>query len=90
MPCTDSMSILHQEDTTVATNVSDSHNHSEESKDCCTPFCTCQCCGTSITIPPLLQLREGKKQLCFSYTSHYSFSYNYDYSNGIWHPPITC
>lgn len=29
------------------------HNHSQETKDSCTPFCTCQCCGISITSPIL-------------------------------------
>lgn len=64
-----------------------SHDHSQESQDSCTPFCTCQCCGTSITVPSLVILSEIKNTVLYSCSFHYTSLYSFDYYNGVWHPP---
>ena len=64
------------------------HNHSQETKDSCTPFCTCQCCGISITSPILYIFDIIKKYSTYSCTFHYTSLYCFNYKNGVWHPPM--
>ena len=68
-------------------NAESEHDHDHEEEDECTPFCTCACCGTSVTFQiseidstPLLAI-------FFSYKVLYTFNYSYDHIDGVWHPP---
>ena len=63
------------------------HDHSDKSQDNCTPFCTCVCCGSLITLPTLQSLLNESATISADYLSQYTFSYSFDYSEGIWHPP---
>lgn len=93
MPCTDevffedgtSMSHVETSDHEHNHNHDHSHNHGEE--DTCPPLCSCQCCGTSLTMPQLTWFIELDNELLFSFNFHYSFNYVYDINRGIWHPP---
>ena len=89
MPCADTIEYaLHG--TTTHADCSGIHEHSPEENDGCTPFCNCDCCGVSITIPELMSLEEVKEQVSFLYSVHYSFNYSFQYTNSVWHPPSYC
>lgn len=86
VPCTDGEDQL-SESISEGHLVKPFHQHSESSEDGCTPFCICQCCGTSVIIPTPTVLSNFNKSILFSYSFQYSFNYSCDYSNGVWHPP---
>ena len=93
MPCTDEVfceteiSISYTETNCQTHDHSNSDDHSHTGEDSCPPLCSCQCCGTSLTIPQLTWLVEFEKELLFSFSFHYTFNYAYDINRGIWHPP---
>jgi hypothetical protein len=87
VPCADDIPVVDHDDTHAYVADMDAEGHSHDSQDDCTPFCMCQCCGTSITLEQAAQSGSLKNQFVFSYSQHYSFNYDYHYSNGIWHPP---
>ena len=92
VPCTDGLATHSHEDTSEAILHEHDHNHvdhdhSEESSDDCPPFCSCTCCGVSITIPENDQWTLINNTPQFSYTFHYSIHYDYTFSEGQWHPP---
>lgn len=89
MTCEDSI------DSTMSLNQSfdhfdnQSHNHSHETKDNCSPFCTCQCCGISIISITTNNIFEeinnvSSNTIILKYTSLYKFNYQ----KGVWNPPI--
>jgi hypothetical protein len=90
MPCADDIPGADHNDAHGLFSYSNADSHSHESPDDCTPFCICQCCGASITAAQLAETDGMKKPNTFSYSLHYSFNYDYHYSNGIWHPPTVC
>lgn len=83
-PCADDISVIDHQSVHLS---SESHEHPENSEDGCTPFCICQCCGTSITLESIAHLDiidfEFNEKLVFHYCSNYYF----DYTKGLWHPP---
>jgi len=62
------------------------HNHSDGTDDC-TPFCTCICCGSVISISPAQQVQAPLGVLVLSDLFTYNFEYSFDYNKGTWHPP---
>jgi hypothetical protein len=85
MPCTDG--ILFIESTCSSELEHKHHDHSHDTNDTCTPFCTCACCGSIIAMPHIYQLPQSKIELSSSYQFHYAFDYFFDYNEGVWHPP---
>lgn len=87
MPCGDDIVTFSGIEDSISHIESNSHNHSPEEEDGCSPFCICQCCGSSIDLPilSLISLKEviNSLQLYNTYTSNYSFEFN----GGVWHPP---
>jgi len=65
------------------------HSHDHEDDDC-TPFCTCICCGSLISMPITNIFFLGRIDLLSIYRFDYSFNYSLDYSNTVWHPPTFC
>jgi len=66
-------------------SVGDGHEHHEE--DDCTPFCSCDCCSVSVTVPQIPVLPVVEVEPNFSFSFLYSFHYSFDYEQGIWRPP---
>ncbi|MBK8503564.1 MAG: hypothetical protein IPL46_15935 [Saprospiraceae bacterium] len=64
-----------------------SHDHSEDQNDACTPFCTCHCCGASISIGQVKHLMVKGDILHFAYDFHYESGYSFDHQDHIWQPP---
>lgn len=63
------------------------HDHSDH-EDTCTPFCTCHCCGSTISFTDILDLDNIEPEHNFNYSFHYSFTYAYDHFGSVWHPPL--
>ena len=63
------------------------HDHSDH-EDTCTPFCTCHCCGITVSFTDILGLYNIGPKPNFHYSFPYSFNYAYDHSGTVWHPPI--
>jgi hypothetical protein len=86
VPCTDGM-----QQSSSHIGVEDSfteHDHNDsEHQDDCTPFCTCACCGSIVTLPPAQSILETKIETSADYLFHYALDYSFDYCEGIWHPP---
>ncbi|MDO6739122.1 DUF6660 family protein [Wenyingzhuangia sp. 2_MG-2023] len=87
MPCEDAVDTLWEQES-ITHYKDSSHNHLPQHEDECTPFCICQCCGTSISLPILIAFEETNAADWFSDSFHYSSLYSFDYQNGVWHPPI--
>jgi len=87
MPCADTFDDANPLQESYTHFEDQSHDHSENEEDGCTPFCICQCCGTSITIPSFDTTEEMKQSVLASSIFHYSSMYSLDYSKGVWHPP---
>lgn len=78
----------HSDGNKVEVSVSqDEHNHSENCTDFCSPFCTCACCGTVITLVSNLNVFETNLISLPKYLFHYSFEYSFNYNIGVWRPP---
>lgn len=80
IPCSDGMSCI---DNTEQS----SHDHSDH-EDHCTPFCTCTCCGSVVTVPASYIDLKGESDLSLLYQFPYVFDYSFIYSSNVWHPPI--
>jgi hypothetical protein len=65
----------------------DTHDHSTDEHDACTPFCTCQCCGITFTFSEISLEFETLCEPNYPYIFDYSFNYQRDYLDRIWHPP---
>lgn len=63
------------------------HDHSEDKKDDCSPFCVCTCCGSSFLESEIETKPILSKAPFFKFDFHYSFSYFFSYNDKIWHPP---
>ncbi|MEE9438378.1 MAG: DUF6660 family protein [Saprospiraceae bacterium] len=90
VPCSDGMEFLAYNDSNTITHISNEcsgHSHSSEDTEYCSPFCTCQCCGITLTIPSGVLLNHTYWLYSEASIVQYEFSYSFDYSKGIWHPP---
>lgn len=83
-PCSDAATC----ETETTQQTSHGHDHSEDSEDNCTPFCTCQCCGALVIVASIVKYDDLKEAPSFSFSFNYSFNYAFDYTKGIWHPPV--
>ncbi len=91
VPCSDGMDFIHVDCNDSTEQVSDSHNHSDhDHEDLCTPFCVCSCCGSTATLPSVMEYNTGKNKISTLCYSNYQFNYSFDYSKGVWHPPANC
>lgn len=86
LPCTDSMFTCTNENNTVELHQTH-QEHSHETHDECTPLCTCNCCGTSITIPLLITFKERTIKIYDTNRFFYTYNYHYKFAKGLWHPP---
>ncbi|WP_418382261.1 DUF6660 family protein [Wenyingzhuangia fucanilytica] len=86
LPCTDS--IFTNVNEVTNTEICDTHQeHSEDVHDECTPLCTCNCCGTSITLPLLITFQDNHINIYDNSCYFYSYHYHYKFAKGLWHPP---
>lgn len=57
------------------------NSHHNDGDDACSPFCTCQCCQTTVNIPVIkstLYIYPFKKEYCIviqKITNHYHYSF---------------
>jgi len=74
------------------TGAVDSHEHSHDGDDDCTPFCVCDCCGAFITVPKAFRfdVKEIQKNHLPCNSNFYSMNYKYNFNQGVWHPPTVC
>lgn len=85
MPCADNCNDLVTE--TQATISAETHSHNDKQKESCSPFCTCDCCSTRISTPPVFSFTN--KVVIVPITkpfSNYTFSFQTVFYN-IWQPP---
>ena len=71
-------------------HVTNTHDHSQDEGDHCTPFCTCTCCGMTIMMPLTEAHVFNAKEVHFSYQFFFQFDYNFDDYYRVWHPPAAC
>jgi hypothetical protein len=84
-PCAD-VSVHCEKDATEASHSHD-HDHSEEGEDSCTPFCICNCCGTSFTFVDLESNADEMVILPISGIYHFIMDYSYDHFSSVFIPP---
>ena len=85
MPCSDG----HTCDET-AQEISLEHDHSEDEKDHCSPFCVCSCCGMKINFQSDVTIFKPTTYLNSTYQFSYSFLYSFSFNQTVWHPPTFC
>ncbi|MFM1756942.1 MAG: hypothetical protein RL621_1929 [Bacteroidota bacterium] len=91
VPCGD----IHSDcsDITAKTELSQIHDHQQDTGDNCSIFCTCSCCSASIVTLDFKQV-QLKKPTEFSITQKLSirnFSLVSNFYGNIWQPPkIAC
>ena len=86
-PCADYEMILHAQEHVLSESHDQGHDHSHHNNDLCTPFCTCQCCGTSITVPDIVYFSDLKNYSLYSVSEYFITEYNHIYTDGVWRPP---
>lgn len=66
------------------------HDHSEDEKDHCSPFCVCPCCGININLT--LRITADKPNLLLNSNSQFNYSnlYSFSFNQAVWHPPTFC
>ena len=69
----------------ISVNIED-HNHSN-CDDFCSPFCSCACCGTVVTLASNTIITDTLISQLPKYSFHYSFDYSFNYNIGVWRPP---
>lgn len=92
LPCSDGyitgcFTDLINEHTEIQNHSDHSHDHED---DDCTPFCTCICCGSVISMSITNIFFLDRIGLLSIYRFNYSFNYSLDYSDIVWHPPTFC
>jgi hypothetical protein len=87
VPCSDDIAIQPNGDCSISSIENHSHNHESETEDSCTPFCICQCCGSSILPPLYAFIDSNKKAENSKYYPNYVSNYSFDFKGGVWHPP---
>lgn len=94
LPCSDIHLVINDSEHTTyhAENEShDTHDHSEDSDNHCSPFCTCTCCHTSINFEfgskSVLVSRKFVQVSTVDNTFLYYDSPSTTYRNTIWQPP---
>lgn len=87
VPCSDGIEQCRDNGETEISVLQHEHNHSDHENDLCTPFCTCACCGSLITLPTPQLISDSKVIISTTYLFAYKFDYSFEYKEGIWHPP---
>lgn len=83
IPCADACGIeSHEQSVSMET----SKDHHQEHLDLCSPFCSCSCCSTQVTVSPLSNLEITKNAISRSFISidtpfHHALYFS------IWQPP---
>ncbi len=72
----------------LADEISDNHNHQDDSDDSCTLICICSCCGIYITYVPVKHFSIKKNpEISTVDFSKYQSNYRFDFLSSIWQPP---
>jgi len=85
MPCSDRHTCDEE-----SQEISLGHDHSEDEKDHCSPFCVCSCCGMKVIFKSSIIACKPNTKLNSSYQFDYSFLYSFSFKKAIWHPPTFC
>jgi len=87
-PCADVYACSEElSDSPTVNELTNQHDHAENEKDHCTPFCICDCCGLLVTFK-VQQIEQQKRVLIPTTTKfHYNFNYTFPFSIRIWQPP---
>ena len=84
-PCGDDMNSDPQEVTVDVFNSSGDELPGQD--DDCTPFCFCQCCRTTITVPVAIKAVSFHSNIAGREDMLYTFFYDFNHPDMIWHPP---
>jgi len=83
VPCADGCdSNIHNEDTTYKNAL----EHHEEHNDICSPFCSCSCCSTQITVSPLTNFEIVKYIVSKTFVT-IATPFHHTLYFSIWQPP---
>ena len=87
MPCTYTKECSIVKDTNIEQSHS-SKDHSQ-SKEHCTPFCTCACCSASVVVSEstCFQIKNSKEFSSSQKNTTRNFSFVSSYFASIWQPP---
>ena len=87
VPCSDMHNKCNTENS--KTELTQNHNHQNDTNDNCTPFCTCACCSASVVALDFAPFHI-KKPAEFSISQKITirnFSFVSNYFGNIWQPP---
>ena len=84
LPCDDELA--HNDTYNIALN-SNSHDDDHNSKDLCSPFCTCVCCANVVVEPIFDQELTIIDTINTELNTTYLFSFSRDFSKSIFQPP---
>ena len=99
IPCSDHFADSHSHKQSFQTSSNHSHEHSEKqdheheshdcSKDTCTPFCTCSCCGIALNAADfhLFKLEKPFEAYSFNELPIKFYPLVSKYQENIWQPP---
>jgi hypothetical protein len=82
IPCSDKITI----DAITANDSHSGHDHSEDHREECTPFCTCSCCSTNIVFLSETIVIAEVPQLFSQNLFFYQESKSH-FFHSIWQPP---
>ena len=86
LPCSDGHTCEAENDA----NWSMTHEHSQDEKDHCSPFCSCACCGITINLNKIEATEKTKITFSNTYYFPYSFHYDFSFLKSVWRPPSYC
>ena len=85
MPCTDAVTCENEKSATASSH----HDHGDDEKDSCSPFCVCACCGVAGVLfsSPKLFFTKSKKVHTPALVSTYNSEFLSTYYYTFWQPP---
>lgn len=88
IPCIDRPEDSHLQKSEIEGNTANSHQHTEG--DQCSPFCTCNCCGTPVIQQYFFVHFDNFTLLQIYNLPEYVSAVTSDYLKSIWQPPQFC
>ena len=89
MPCADAHDTVCHSENAISLTEGHVHTDGQDENEGCTPFCVCECCGTTVTFLALPALDIPVEEVVFAYDFHYSFHYSFTFAKALWRPPAT-
>ncbi|MBA8986866.1 DUF6660 family protein [Sphingobacterium cellulitidis] len=89
IPCSDHIGEIHTHDHNKVSHQNHEKEDTNGTEDSCTPFCTCSCCGISLTAASfhIFQLENPAESFNHTELQEKEYPLVTKYQENIWQPP---